>query len=80
VNEDFRRGCDVALKIQAAVSGHHKLQDDPDYQAALAVVRRQGSALDSLGPSHSEDSKIAGEMLRSLYYQYVMDRHGTADR
>jgi len=74
-NEDFRRGCDAALKILAAGSGQHKLQGDPDYLAAREVVRRQGNSLDFLAAGASEDSKIAGEMLRALYYQHVIDHH-----
>ena len=80
-NTDFRRGTDAAGKIQAAASGRHKLQSDPDYLAACKVVRKQGGALDFLTPGDvltpgaSEDSKIAGQMLNALYYQHVIDLH-----
>jgi hypothetical protein len=74
-NTDFQRGCDAAGKIQAAVSGRHKLQNDPDYLAAREVVRKAGSSLDLLNPGASEDSKIGGEMLRALYYQHLIEHH-----
>jgi hypothetical protein len=78
MNDEFKRGAESAFKIQAAASGRHKLQDDPDFLAAREVVRQQGRALDFVAPGASEDSKIAGEMLRVLYYQHVIDQHQKA--
>jgi hypothetical protein len=77
-NEEFKRGAESALKIQAAASGRHKLQDDPDFLAAREVVRQHRGALDFVAPGASEDSAIAGEMLRALYYQHVIDLHQKA--
>jgi hypothetical protein len=79
-NGDFRRGADAAGKIQAAASGRHKLQSDADYLAAKDVIRRTGGAGDFLTSGASEDSKIAGEMLRALYYQHVIDQHQGASK
>ena len=45
---------------------------------ADAVLSRAGSGLDIVSPGASEDSKIAGEMLRMLYYQHVIDNHKTS--
>ena len=72
---DFNRGSEVALKIQAASSGNHRLQNDPDYVAAKQVALRLGNAHDFISPGATEDSKIAAEMMTSLYFQYVMDRY-----
>jgi hypothetical protein len=77
-NTDFQRGVDAAGKIQAAASGRHKLQNDPDYLAAREVVRRAGGSMDFIEPGASEDSKIAGEMMRALYYEYVIGHYRKA--
>lgn len=79
-NEEFRRGMEAAAKIQAAASGRHKLQGDPDYLAAKDVVQRAGGSLDFVTPGASEDSKIAGQMLRALFYQHVIDKHQKTSR
>jgi hypothetical protein len=72
-NDEFKQGTAAAYKVQAVSSGSHSLQNDPDYLAAREVVRCAGGSLDALSPGASDDSKIAGEMLRLLYYQRVMD-------
>lgn len=72
-NSEFRRGVESAMKIHAVESGDHKLKDDPDYIAARALVR--SGAMDSEAHAASEDSKIASEMLRSLFFQPVIDRY-----
>lgn len=66
---------EAAAKIQAAASGQHRLQGDPDYLAAKDVVLRAGGSLDFATPGASDDSKIAGQMLRVLFYQHVIDKH-----
>jgi hypothetical protein len=76
-NMDFQRGRDAAAKIQAAASGRHKLQNAPDYLAAREVKKKAGRSLDFVNPGASGDSKIAGEMIRALYYQHVIDHHQT---
>jgi hypothetical protein len=72
---EFSRGLEAAAKIYAAASGRHKLQNDPDYLAAKDVVQRAGESLDFITPGAGEDSKIAGQMLRMLFYQRVVDKY-----
>jgi hypothetical protein len=74
-DEEFMRGNLSAFKIQSAASGGHELQKDPDYLAAREVVRRQRGATDFVVAEADEPSKIAGEMLRALYYQHVIDHY-----
>jgi hypothetical protein len=66
---DFVRGSDAAAKIYFTAPGRLGPRDDPDYVAAKERLTSTGVL--------TEDTSIAAEMLRVMYFEYVMDTfHG----
>jgi hypothetical protein len=68
-DSEFVRGTEAAAKIYFTAQGRLGPRDDPDYVAAKETLRTAGVL--------PEDTSIAGEMLRVMYFDYVMDTfHG----
>jgi hypothetical protein len=75
-NRDFTDGTAAAYKVQAVAAGFPEIQNDPEVAAPRDVVKRAGTSMDFISPGTSESTKIAGELLRVLFYKRMMDRFG----
>jgi hypothetical protein len=78
MTDEFKKGAAAAYKIQAVAAGSTEFENDPDVVAACQTVVAAGRSYGALGASQS--AKISGELLRTLFYQRVLDKYGKGSR
>jgi hypothetical protein len=77
-DEQFTKGNLAAYKIQQAAVGA-SMANDPDVAAAREVVKKIGSSMDFLGTAGGENSQIAGQLLKILFYDPIIAKFGNRD-